>query len=183
MFIPDPDFYPSRFPDLGSRIQDPKTAKKERDEKKFVVIPFHCHKFNKIVNYFLFEMPNKKIWANFQRIIELFTHKIVTKLSKIWVWDPGFEIRDPEKTYSGSRIQGSKRHRIPDPDPQHCSLGPFSPRWWGPVWRCPGPAWQRATRPACPSTRTGPTVSPTCAHRSSSSAAHPCSSDTTPGPR
>ncbi len=30
----------------------------------------------------------------------------------------GSEIRDPEKTYSGSRIQGSKRHRIPDP--QHC---------------------------------------------------------------
>ncbi len=24
------------------------------------------------------------------------------------------------KTYSGSRIQGSKRHRILDPDPQHC---------------------------------------------------------------
>jgi hypothetical protein len=33
----------------------------------------------------------------------------------------GSEIRDPEKTYSGSRIQGSKRHRIPDPDPQHCT--------------------------------------------------------------
>jgi hypothetical protein len=32
----------------------------------------------------------------------------------------GSGIRDPEKTYSGSRIQGSKRHRIPDPDPQHC---------------------------------------------------------------
>jgi hypothetical protein len=29
--------------------------------------------------------------------------------------DPGSEIRDPEKTYSGSRIQGSKRHWIPDP--------------------------------------------------------------------
>jgi hypothetical protein len=27
----------------------------------------------------------------------------------------GSEIRDPVKTYSGSRIQGSKRHRIPDP--------------------------------------------------------------------
>jgi hypothetical protein len=26
--------------------------------------------------------------------------------------DPGSEIRDPEKTH---RIQGSKRHRIPDP--------------------------------------------------------------------
>jgi hypothetical protein len=33
-------------------------------------------------------MLKKKIWANFQRIIELFTQKIVTKLSKIWVWDP-----------------------------------------------------------------------------------------------
>ena len=28
-------------------------------------------------------------------------------------WDPGSEIRDPEKTYSGSWIQGSKRHCIP----------------------------------------------------------------------
>jgi hypothetical protein len=27
----------------------------------------------------------------------------------------GSEIRDPEKTYSRSRIQGSKRYRIPDP--------------------------------------------------------------------
>ncbi len=60
-------------------------------------------------------MLKKKIWANFKKIIELFTQKIVTKLSKVWVWDPGSEIRDPEKTYSGSRIQGSKRHRIPDP--------------------------------------------------------------------
>jgi hypothetical protein len=33
MFIPDPDVYPSRIP-------DPKTARKERDEKKFIVIPF-----------------------------------------------------------------------------------------------------------------------------------------------
>jgi hypothetical protein len=68
----------------------------------------------------------KKIWANFQRVLELYTQKLVNKLSKIWVWDPGSEIRDPgseirdpEKNYSGSRIQGSKRHRIPDPDPQH----------------------------------------------------------------
>jgi hypothetical protein len=43
--------------------------------------------------------------------IELFTQKFVTKLSIIWVWDPGSEIRDPEKTYSrrqkgtGSRIR------------------------------------------------------------------------------
>jgi hypothetical protein len=32
--IPDPDFYPSK-------IQDPKTATKERGEKKFVVITFY----------------------------------------------------------------------------------------------------------------------------------------------
>jgi hypothetical protein len=63
-------------------------------------------------------MLKKKIWANFQRIIELFTQKIITKLSKICVWDPRSGI--PEKPYSGSQIHGSKRHRIPDPDPQHC---------------------------------------------------------------
>jgi hypothetical protein len=52
-------------------------------------------------------MLKKEIWANFQRIIEVFTKKIVTKLSKILVWDPGSEIRDP---ISGIRIpvQGQK---------------------------------------------------------------------------
>jgi hypothetical protein len=69
----------------------------------------------------------KKIWANFQRIIELFTKKIVKKLLKygLGILDPRSGIRDPEKTYSGSRIQGSKstRSRIPDPDPQHCQAG------------------------------------------------------------
>jgi len=37
------------------------------------------------------------------------------------IWDPGSEIRDTEKMYSGSRIQWSKstQSRIPDPDPQH----------------------------------------------------------------
>jgi hypothetical protein len=90
---------------------------KDRGEKKFVVIPFFgAINFTKL-NYLIFEMLKKKNWANFQRIIELFTQKIVTKLSKIWVLGSG--IRDPEKTYSVSRIQGSKRHRIPDPDPQH----------------------------------------------------------------
>jgi hypothetical protein len=63
-------------------------------------------------------MLKKKIWPNFPRIIEVFNQKIVTKPSKIR--DPRSGIRDPEKTYSGSRIQGSKRHLIPDPDPQHC---------------------------------------------------------------
>ncbi len=120
--IPDPDFYPSRIPDLGS-----KNSNKRQGWKNIWCHTFlFSHKFHKIVHYFSFEVLKKKIWANFQRIIELFAQQIVTKLSKVWVWDPGSGIRDPgsgirdpEKTYSGSRIQGSKRHRIPDP--QHCS--------------------------------------------------------------
>ncbi len=57
-------------------------------------------------------MLKKKIWANFQRIVEVFTQKIFNMLSNIWVWDPGSEIRDPEKTYSGSRGQKGTGSRI-----------------------------------------------------------------------
>jgi hypothetical protein len=73
MFIPDPDFYPSRIP-------DPKTATKERDEK--ICYTFFCsHKFHKIEYFFIFEMLKKKIWAKYQRIFEVFTQKMFTKLS------------------------------------------------------------------------------------------------------
>jgi hypothetical protein len=57
MFIPDPR---SPIPDPGSRIPDPKRATKERDDKKFVVILFFCHKFHKI-EYFSFEMLKKNL--------------------------------------------------------------------------------------------------------------------------
>jgi hypothetical protein len=73
MFIPDPDFYPSRIP-------DPTTAAKEEGEK-LVVLPF----------------------------------------TKIWVWDPGSEIRDPgsEIRDTGSEIRvpryGCRKKPIPDP--------------------------------------------------------------------
>jgi hypothetical protein len=102
------------FTHPGSRIQ------KERGEKKICYHTIFCsHKFHKIEFYFIFEMP-KKISASLQRIIEVFSQKIFTKLSKIWVWDPRSGIRDLRsgiriKAYSGSRIQGSKRHWIPDP--------------------------------------------------------------------
>jgi hypothetical protein len=39
---------------------------------------------------------------------KLFTQKIVHKLSKIWIWNPVSEIRDPEKTNSGVK-------KAPDP--------------------------------------------------------------------
>ncbi len=117
------------FTHPGSRISDPGSKNRNKREgwKKISWKTFFCsHKFLKIENYFIFGMRMKKIWANFQRILELFIQNIVTKLSKTWVWDPGSEIRDPKKTYSGSRIQGSERHRIPDPDPQHCISYCFS---------------------------------------------------------
>jgi hypothetical protein len=45
-------------------------------------------------------MLKKKMWANFQRSIDVFTQKTFTKLSIIWVWDPG---------------SGKNLFRIPDP--------------------------------------------------------------------
>ena len=50
------------------------------------------------------------MWVNFKELKNFLPQKIVTKLSKIWVWEPGsgknlFRIPDP----------GVKRHRIPDP--------------------------------------------------------------------
>jgi hypothetical protein len=51
-------------------------------------------------------MLKKKILANFQRIRELFSQKIFTMLSKIWVWDPRYEIRDPG---SGKNYPGVKK--------------------------------------------------------------------------
>jgi hypothetical protein len=51
--IPDPDFYPSRIPDLGSRIPDPKTATKDRGEKIFFVKPYFVAT-NFTILYFLY---------------------------------------------------------------------------------------------------------------------------------
>jgi hypothetical protein len=87
-----PGFLILIFTHPGSRIQ-----KLERGEKK---ICWHKPQISQNCKLFYFKMLKKKIWANFQRIIELFTQKIVTKLSKIWVWDPG---------------SGKNLFRIPDP--------------------------------------------------------------------
>ena len=95
----------SLIPDLGSRIQK-QQQKREVKKNKLSYGTFLCsHKFHKIVNYFSFEVLKKKIWANFQRIIELFTKKIVKKLLKIWSWDPGSGIRKKLIPDPGSRGQ------------------------------------------------------------------------------
>jgi hypothetical protein len=67
---------------------------------------FCSHKKHKIENFINFELVvKKKIWANLQRIIELSTQKLSLSSKKY-----GFGIRDPEKTYPGSRGQ-----KAPDP--------------------------------------------------------------------
>jgi hypothetical protein len=58
----------------GSGIPDPKTARKERGGKNICCPSFFCsHKYHKIEIIFIFELAKKKIWANLQRIIGLFT--------------------------------------------------------------------------------------------------------------
>jgi hypothetical protein len=108
MFIPDPDLYPSRIP-------DPKTAKKEMGQKKIFSYFFVVTNLTKIEYYFIFEMPKKKIWANFKELLK-FLPKKFSLCSQIY----GFGIQDPRSGKNLFRIQGSKRHWIPDPDPQHC---------------------------------------------------------------
>ncbi len=53
-------------------------------------------------------MLKEKIWASFQRIVELFTQKFVIKLSKILVWDLGSEIRKKPISDPGSGSRGQK---------------------------------------------------------------------------
>jgi hypothetical protein len=73
--VADPGFL-SRiliFTHPGSWNSVPKTALKDRGEKKLVVIPFFgAINFTKL-SYTIFKMLKKQIWANFQIIIKLFT--------------------------------------------------------------------------------------------------------------
>jgi hypothetical protein len=93
--------------DPGSRIPYPKQQQKRR-VKKICCPAFFVATISQNKSYFIFEQAKKKLWANLQRIKELFMQKIFINLSKIWVCDPGSEIRDPAKTYipdPGSRDQ------------------------------------------------------------------------------
>jgi hypothetical protein len=75
------------------------------------VLLFCSLKYYKIENHFVFELVKKKIWTILQRIVELLLKKLSLSYQKY-----EFGIRDPEKTYSGFRIQGKKdtgsRNRI-----------------------------------------------------------------------
>jgi hypothetical protein len=81
MFIPDPNFYPSPIPDLESRIQK---QQQKRGAKKICCptffVPTNITKLKIIV---FFNWQRKKIRANLQTTIELFTQKIDIRLSKM----------------------------------------------------------------------------------------------------
>ncbi len=106
--IPDPDIYPSRIPDPGSRIPYPgsKNSNKREGWKKFDIILFCSHKFRKIEYYFIFEMVKKKFFGPIFKELFKFLPKKFSLSSQKYL----FGIRD-----RGSPIQGSERHRIPDP--------------------------------------------------------------------
>jgi hypothetical protein len=84
-----------------------KNSNERQGWKKLVFVPFFGAINKTKLNYFIFSMLKKKIWANFQRILELFTKKIVTKLSKIWVWDPGVKKATDPGSRSATLIFGN----------------------------------------------------------------------------
>jgi hypothetical protein len=87
----------------GSRIWDPKTATKERVEKKFVVLPFLCHKNHKIENYINFELVEIKIWA-------LKNRGLGSGIRKKPIPDPGS--RGQKGTGSWIRIRNTDSNKI-----------------------------------------------------------------------
>ncbi len=94
MFIPDPDFYPSRI-------------SKEEGGNVFLSYHFIRHKY-KVVNNFIIEQVKKIFVTKTLKIVVLFTQKFLIKLSKIWVWDPRSGIPDQEKKpvpYPGFRVK------------------------------------------------------------------------------
>jgi hypothetical protein len=70
----------------GSRISDLASWIKKQQQKRI----FCGKKYLNFENYFIFELVKKKFEPIYiQRIIKLFTQKIVIILSKLWAWDPG----------------------------------------------------------------------------------------------
>jgi hypothetical protein len=99
--IPDPDFYPSRIADLGSRIQK-QVQKRGVKKKSFVKHFFVATNFPKCKIILFFNCSRKKFGQNFKELWKFLPKKLSISSQK-------YEFG----------IQGSKRHPIPDPDPLH----------------------------------------------------------------
>ncbi len=111
----------------GSRISDPgyKNSNKREGWKSFVVITFYVTTNLTKLHIILVLMCCRKKLGQFSKNYRIFYPKIFNKLSKIWIWDPESEIRDPEKTYSGSRIPKLGVKKAPDPGSGSATLPVF----------------------------------------------------------
>jgi hypothetical protein len=89
-----------------SRIPDPKTAMKDRGEKKFVIPFFGDINFTKL-NYFIFEILKKKNLGQFSKNYRTFYPKYC-----LWVWDPRSGIQKKPIQDPGSRGQKCNGSRI-----------------------------------------------------------------------
>ncbi len=105
--IPDPGSWFFTHP--GSRIQ--KQQQKRELKKKFLSYLF-LPQISQNCKLFYFWSAEEKNLGQFSKKYRTFNQKALKNMVL------GSGIRDP-----GSRIQGSKRHRIPDPDPQHWEKG------------------------------------------------------------
>ncbi len=92
-------FYPSRI----QKQQQKRGMKKNLLSYLFFV----ATNFTKFKLFNFFSLLKKKIWASFQRIVELCTPKFVIMLSKIWVWDRGSGSRGQKGTGSRIRIRNT----------------------------------------------------------------------------
>jgi hypothetical protein len=95
MLIPDPNFYPSRIP-------DPKTATKERDDKKIFVKHFFVATiFTKCKIILFLNCSGKKFGPNFKDLWNFLPKK--------------FGIRDPRSGINPFRIPDPGVKKAPDP--------------------------------------------------------------------
>ncbi len=96
---------------------------RQKDIKKFYVIPFNLATIFTELYIILFLNWLRKKFDQFSKNLKNFLPKKLLLSSEKYgfgIRDLRFGMRYPGKTYSGSRIEGSKRHPIPDPNPQHC---------------------------------------------------------------
>jgi hypothetical protein len=112
MFIPDPDFYPFRISDPGSRIQDPKTATKETGWKKFVILLFVATNFTKLNTGIILFLKcwRKTIAPIFKELLKFLPKKLSQSSQKYGFGTKRHRIRDPVsrgQKDTGSRIRNT----------------------------------------------------------------------------
>ncbi len=119
MFIPDPGSWFLPIPDPGSKNSN----KREGWKKFFFSYLFYlASSVTKLKIILVLKCWRKKFGPIFKELLNFLPKKLSLSSRKygLGIQDPRSGIRKKPIPDPGSRIQGSKRHRIPDPDPQHC---------------------------------------------------------------